>query len=140
MSVIPTELASDRYSRGEGPENLLSAARREAGSDRSTFTDVWTLGWFCGLWSFRLQLLFVNQQRTPCGTGRIRETKTSFVSKFKKLLSNTTQTGSEIKCKIEVSGHQGVTSLSVDNFCARDSEKPCPHMERQGDPGDLDST
>ena len=87
-----------------------------------------------------LQLLFVNQQHMPCGTGRIRETKTSFASKFKKLLSNTTQTGREIKCKIEASGHQSVTSLSVDNFCVRDSEKPCPHMERQGDPGDLDST
>lgn len=83
-----------------------------------------------------LQLLFVNQQSPPCGRGWIRETKTSFASKFKKLLRNTTQTGREIKCKTEPSCHQSVTSCSVDNFCARDSEKPCPHRERHGDPSD----
>lgn len=66
-----------------------------------------------------LQLLFVNQQNLPCGRGWIRETKTSFASKLKKLLRNTTWTGREIKCKIEPSCHRSVTSCSVDDFCCK---------------------
>lgn len=64
-----------------------------------------------------LQLLFVTQQSIPCSTGRIRETKTSFARKFKKLLRSTTQTGREIKCKIEASGHQCDFSLCWQLLC-----------------------
>lgn len=137
-SGLLTDAAKVKHPGSRRP--LGTSARQEADSDTSISTaDSGLLVGpvACGV---LLQLLFVNQQNLPCGRGWIRETKTSFASKLKKLLRNTTWTGREIKCKIEPSCHRSVNSCSVDDFCARDSEKPCPHMERQGDPTDPYST
>lgn len=112
-----TDAAEVKHPGSRGP---LGTSARLGSGFRHVYFYHWRLDYWLALWpGVPLQLLFVNQQNFPCVRGWIRETKTSFASKFKKLLRNTTWTGREIKCK-NWALSLSVTSCSVDDLCARD--------------------
>lgn len=143
VSVIPTELASDRCSRGEGPEKLLSAGDHSTpGSGlRQVYFYHRRLDPWLALWpveSFSSSCLWPSRASHVVRDGLERQRHHLPGS-----LRNFWGAPHKLEGKSNAKSKPpaiSVTSHSVDNFCARDSEKPCPHMERQGDPGDLDST
>ena len=88
----------------------------------------------CPVESFSVSCLWTNKAPHVVG-GLFRETKDSLPASLRNFWG--TSHRPKVKPNVKLNPHQSATSCSADHFCARDSEKPHSHVERQRDPGDL---